>query len=241
MGLAQEFSAPRTAAATQTAEPTSTAKQRKNDTHASTSNPDSRLYRKAAGREAKLCYMATPRWRTGMGWRWPAPSPLPPALPSAALRRPTGCERCRLGRQQFGNADQVVGDQIEHEIGSDLGFFSGLLEPKPPAPLCCLPLAVLLSFCTTCGVSIEGARIGHMIGGVIGLIFANRYAAAGLLGLFHWLAKNGNKVKIFFCCPVFLTFLNFWNVVILVNRGFLFALVLPSGFFFVAIGRSEVG
>ncbi|MDA7949833.1 MAG: IS5 family transposase, partial [Hyphomicrobiaceae bacterium] len=31
--------------------------RRKNDTHASTSDPDSRLYRKAAGREAKLCYM----------------------------------------------------------------------------------------------------------------------------------------------------------------------------------------
>ena len=31
--------------------------KRKNDTHASTSDPDSRLYRKAAGREAKLCYM----------------------------------------------------------------------------------------------------------------------------------------------------------------------------------------
>ena len=30
---------------------------RKNDTHQSTSDPDSRLYRKAAGREAKLCYM----------------------------------------------------------------------------------------------------------------------------------------------------------------------------------------
>jgi len=30
---------------------------RKNDTHASTSDPDSRLYRKAAGREARLCYM----------------------------------------------------------------------------------------------------------------------------------------------------------------------------------------
>src|SRR6201991_362127 len=30
---------------------------RKNDTHASTSDPDSRLYRKAAGREAKLSYM----------------------------------------------------------------------------------------------------------------------------------------------------------------------------------------
>ena len=31
--------------------------QRKNDTHASVTDPDSRLYRKAAGREAKLCYM----------------------------------------------------------------------------------------------------------------------------------------------------------------------------------------
>jgi transposase len=30
---------------------------RKNDTHASTTDPDSRLYRKAAGREARLCYM----------------------------------------------------------------------------------------------------------------------------------------------------------------------------------------
>src|SRR6202142_1917680 len=30
--------------------------KRKNDTHASASDPDSRLYRKAAGREAKLCY-----------------------------------------------------------------------------------------------------------------------------------------------------------------------------------------
>lgn len=31
--------------------------KRKNDTHASTSDPQSRLYRKAQGREAKLCYM----------------------------------------------------------------------------------------------------------------------------------------------------------------------------------------
>jgi transposase len=30
---------------------------RTNDTHTSTTDPDSRLYRKAAGREAKLCYM----------------------------------------------------------------------------------------------------------------------------------------------------------------------------------------
>src|SRR5205809_3865566 len=32
--------------------------RRKNDTHASTTDPDSRLYRKAAGREAELSYMA---------------------------------------------------------------------------------------------------------------------------------------------------------------------------------------
>ena len=31
--------------------------QRKNDTHESRTDPDSRLYRKASGREAKLCYM----------------------------------------------------------------------------------------------------------------------------------------------------------------------------------------
>jgi hypothetical protein len=31
--------------------------KRKNDTHASTTDPESRLYRKAEGREAKLCYM----------------------------------------------------------------------------------------------------------------------------------------------------------------------------------------
>jgi len=35
--------------------------RRKNDTHASTTDPDSRLYRKAAGREAKLCYMCHDR------------------------------------------------------------------------------------------------------------------------------------------------------------------------------------
>ena len=31
--------------------------KRKNDTHASTSDPDAKLYRKAQGREAKLCYL----------------------------------------------------------------------------------------------------------------------------------------------------------------------------------------
>lgn len=42
--------------------------KRKNDTHASTTDPDSRLYRKAAGREARLCYMghATMENRNGL-------------------------------------------------------------------------------------------------------------------------------------------------------------------------------
>ena len=53
--------------------------KRKNDTHASTSDPDSRLYRKAAGREAKLCYMGhathgEPPWagrgRQGHACQW---------------------------------------------------------------------------------------------------------------------------------------------------------------------------
>src|SRR5213078_1316289 len=71
--------------------------QRKNDTHASTSDPDCRLYRKAAGREAKLCTWATPPWRTAMGWRWRAWSRSPTALPSAALRR--SCSRPKPRRR----------------------------------------------------------------------------------------------------------------------------------------------
>lgn len=46
--------------------------KRKNDTDASTSDPDSRLYRRAGGREAKLCYMGhahygEPAWAGGAG------------------------------------------------------------------------------------------------------------------------------------------------------------------------------
>src|ERR1700710_1407360 len=42
--------------------------KRSNETHASTTDPDSRLYRKGAGREAKLCYMghATMENRNGL-------------------------------------------------------------------------------------------------------------------------------------------------------------------------------
>jgi len=38
---------------------------RRNDTHESTTDPDSRLYRKSEGKESKLCYMDMPRWKTG--------------------------------------------------------------------------------------------------------------------------------------------------------------------------------
>jgi transposase len=65
--------------------------KRRNDTHASTSDLDSRLYRKAAGREAKLSYMGHAVMENRHGWRWPAWSRTPIAPPSAALRR--SCSR----------------------------------------------------------------------------------------------------------------------------------------------------
>lgn len=43
--------------------------RRSNDTHASTTDPDARLYRKSPGASAKLCYMGHVRWRTGTGPR----------------------------------------------------------------------------------------------------------------------------------------------------------------------------
>ena len=38
-------------------EPTSTARSGRNETHASTTDPDARLYRKGPGKEAKLCFI----------------------------------------------------------------------------------------------------------------------------------------------------------------------------------------
>jgi len=48
---------PRTAAATMMMAPNFHGRSARNDTHASTSDPDSRIYRKAADERAKLCYM----------------------------------------------------------------------------------------------------------------------------------------------------------------------------------------
>lgn len=56
---------------------------RKNDTHASTNDPDSSFYPKAVGRRPSFVILATPPWRTGMGWLWPAGSRMP-MVPSNA-------------------------------------------------------------------------------------------------------------------------------------------------------------
>src|SRR5207249_1973570 len=61
--------------------------QRKKDTHASTSDPDSRLYRKAAGREAKLCYMGHATMENRHGLAVAGGVTRANGLPSAALRR----------------------------------------------------------------------------------------------------------------------------------------------------------
>jgi len=88
LGFTESF-APRMAAVTMMTAPTSMANKRKNDTHASTSDPDSRLYRKAAGREAKLCYMGHATMENRHGWLAGAGrSRMPMAPPNAELRRP---------------------------------------------------------------------------------------------------------------------------------------------------------
>jgi hypothetical protein len=38
--------------------------KRSNDTHASTTDPEARLYRKGLGKEAKLCFLGMRCWRT---------------------------------------------------------------------------------------------------------------------------------------------------------------------------------
>ena len=70
LGFAEAAFAPRTAAATTMMALTSMAQKRKNDTHASTSDPDSRLYRKAArtGGQALLYgsrHHGEPAWAGG--------------------------------------------------------------------------------------------------------------------------------------------------------------------------------
>lgn len=42
--------------------------RRTNATHASTTDPEARLYKKATGQEAKLCFLWLVRWRIDMDW-----------------------------------------------------------------------------------------------------------------------------------------------------------------------------
>jgi hypothetical protein len=49
--------------------------KRSNETHASTTDPESRLYRKAVGREARLCFMGARLSSTGST---PRPDAVPP-------------------------------------------------------------------------------------------------------------------------------------------------------------------
>jgi hypothetical protein len=122
--------------------------------------------------------------------------------------------RRELRRHQFGNADQIVGDQIEHEIGSDTGSAAMfdlahrtmLLAPTEDAfshrparlrqAVAFVPRGTsvdgTLAALASCGNAVvlchmrrdvDSAQIGHMIGRVIGLVFAHCDAATGLLGL----------------------------------------------------------
>ena len=117
-----------------------------------------------------------------------------------------------LRRDQFGNADQVVGDQIEQEVGGDasnaamfgLAHRAVLLAPAEDAfghrparlrhAITLVPRGASVDGAVAalagCGDAvvlrhmrrdIDGPQIGHMIGDVIGLVFADRDAATGLL------------------------------------------------------------
>src|ERR1035441_7033153 len=123
-----------------------------------------------------------------------------------------------LRRNQFGNADQVVGDQVEHEVGgnaADAAMFSFahrtvLLTPTEDAfDHRATRLRHAIAFVPR-GASVDGAlaasagfgnaivlrhmrcdvasaKIGHMIGCVIGLVLTGRDAPASsfALGLEH--------------------------------------------------------
>jgi transposase len=72
--------------------------KRRNDTYESTTDPDSRLYRKAAGREAKLAYMGHALLASRRTSRRTTPKPRPAsaaAAPSMAAPRAIPATRCR--------------------------------------------------------------------------------------------------------------------------------------------------
>ena len=118
-----------------------------------------------------------------------------------------------LCRDQFGDSDQVVGDQIEQEIDGDgsnaavfgLAHRAMLLAPAedafghrparlrhaiafmprgpsvdgaPPVLASCSDGIVLCDMRR----DVEGAQLGHVIGAVIGFVFAHRNAMASFFG-----------------------------------------------------------
>ena len=68
---------------------------RKNDTHESKTDPDTRLYRKANGQEVRLCYLGHILIENRHGLVWMVASPTSPAPPSA---KPPRRWRTTVGR-----------------------------------------------------------------------------------------------------------------------------------------------
>jgi transposase len=82
--------------------------KRKNDTHVSVTDPDCRLYKKAEGREAKLCYMGHVLMENrSLSWR--ARSPKPPVSLSVRPRRL--CSRPKPRKQAKGSFNLI------HHVG----------------------------------------------------------------------------------------------------------------------------
>ena len=73
-----------------------------NDTHASTTDPDARTFRKSHNTASILCYQGHVLWRTATAW-WLAPSLLMPmASASAARRSPCSMPRPTRVAQRWG-------------------------------------------------------------------------------------------------------------------------------------------
>jgi hypothetical protein len=65
-----------------------------------------------------------------------------------------------LRRQQFGNADQVVGDQIEREVGSDPGSAT-MFGPAHRAVLLAQPIPIVFVASSRRGEEVRPRRIQH--------------------------------------------------------------------------------
>ena len=96
-GPRTRVSAPRTAVATMTAGPTSTASSAKTTRMRALAIPTANSTARPPGGKQSSVTWATPPWRTAMGWRWRAWSRSLTALPSAALRR--SCSRPKPRRR----------------------------------------------------------------------------------------------------------------------------------------------